>query len=118
MSSGEALKPHAPEAVCVSCGKTLAEHVATRPDDAPIPRCPCRLLKQHFRARAVSAPSEPPPILKFFAYEHLPPHRQAVSKPIGELARQMAAELPAGAELSAGLRKLLEAKDCFVRAKL
>jgi hypothetical protein len=26
--------------------------------------------------------------------------------------------LPPGPELTAGLRKLLEAKDCFVRAKL
>lgn len=59
-----------------------------------------------------------PPILKFFAYEHLPPHLQAVSKPIGDLARQMANQLPLGAELSAGLRKLLEAKDCLVRAAL
>jgi hypothetical protein len=26
-------------------------------------------------------------LLQFFAYEHLPPHLQAVSKPFGELAR-------------------------------
>jgi hypothetical protein len=59
-----------------------------------------------------------PTILKFFAYEHLPPHLQVVSEPIGALARHMAAILPSNAETSAGLRKLLEAKDCFVRAKL
>lgn len=58
------------------------------------------------------------PILKYFAFEHLPPHLQAVSRPIGELARQLDAELPDGAEKSAGLRKLLEAKDCMVRAVL
>lgn len=58
------------------------------------------------------------PIMKHFAYEHLPEHLQAVSKPICELARKMNAELPNGAEKSAGLRKLLEAKDCFVRAAL
>ena len=57
-------------------------------------------------------------ILKYFAFEHLPPHLQEVSRPIGELAQKMASELPPGPELSAGLRKLLEAKDCFVRAKL
>jgi hypothetical protein len=57
-------------------------------------------------------------ILKYFAYEHLPPHLQDVSKPIRELARQMDQELPDCAEKSAGLRKLLEAKDCFVRAAL
>lgn len=57
-------------------------------------------------------------ILKYFAYEHLPAHLQAVSKPIGDLARQMDIELPDCAEKSAGLRKLLEAKDCLVRAAL
>ena len=34
------------------------------------------------------------------------------------LARELDAQLPDGAEKSAGLRKLLEAKDCFVRATL
>jgi len=56
--------------------------------------------------------------MKYFDYEHLPPHLQAISKPIGELARQMDKDLPDGAEKSAGLRKLLEAKDCLVRAAL
>lgn len=58
------------------------------------------------------------PIMKFFEYAHLPEHLQKVSKPIGELAKQMNAELPDSAEKSAGLRKLLEAKDCLVRAAL
>lgn len=58
------------------------------------------------------------PIMKFFAYEHLPPKLQAVSKPIGELAKQMDETLLGSAEKQAGLRKLLEAKDCFVRANL
>lgn len=56
-------------------------------------------------------------ILKFFVYEHLPPHLQAVSKPLAEIAQAMAQTLD-GPELTAGLRKLLEAKDCFVRAAL
>lgn len=56
------------------------------------------------------------PILRFFKYEHLPPHLAAVSRPFSELAHKMAADLPPGAEVSAGLRKLLEAKDCAVRA--
>lgn len=60
----------------------------------------------------------PNDILRFFDYEHLPLHLQAVSKPIGDLAREMAGTLPPSAELSAGLRKLLEAKDCLVRAAL
>lgn len=57
-------------------------------------------------------------MLKFFRYDHLPPHLQAVSKAIGDLAEQLDRELPAGAEKSAGMRKLLEAKDCFVRAQI
>jgi len=54
------------------------------------------------------------PILQHFTYEHLPEHLQAVSKPFCLLAREMAASLPGGPETSAGLRKLLEAKDCAV----
>lgn len=56
-------------------------------------------------------------ILRYFEYEHLPPHLQAVSKPFAELARNMASMLD-GPELTVGLRKLLEAKDCCVRAAL
>ena len=59
-----------------------------------------------------------PAILRYFEYSHLPPHLQAVSKPIGDVARELASSLPASAELSTGLRKLLEAKDAFVRAAL
>ncbi len=57
-------------------------------------------------------------IMKYFEYAHLPPHLQEVSKPIGDLAKSMNETLPDSAEKSAGLRKLLEAKDCLVRAKL
>jgi len=57
-------------------------------------------------------------ILEFFKYDHLPQHLQSVSKPIGDLAQQMDVLLSNGAEKQAGLRKLLEAKDCFVRAAL
>lgn len=56
--------------------------------------------------------------MKYFEYAHLPEKLQAVSKPIGELAWKMENMLPDGAEKSAGLRKLLEAKDCLVRALL
>lgn len=57
-------------------------------------------------------------ILKFFTYEHLPEHLQAISQPVYQLAQAMAHTLPQNAELTTGLRKLLEAKDCFVRARL
>lgn len=56
--------------------------------------------------------------MKYFAYAHLPAHLQEVSKPFSELAQQMDYLLPNGPEKDAGLRKLLEAKDCFVRSAL
>jgi len=58
------------------------------------------------------------PIMKYFSYSHLPEKLQTISRPIGELAERLDSELPDGPEKSAGLRKLLEAKDCFVRANL
>lgn len=60
----------------------------------------------------------PSPILKHFAYAHLPERLQSVSRPIGEIAHIFDEALPDCAEKSAGLRKLLEAKDCLVRAEL
>ncbi len=58
----------------------------------------------------------PSTTIQFFSYKHLPPHLQAVSKKIHDLAHEMEETLPDGPEKSAGMRKLLEAKDCFVRA--
>lgn len=58
------------------------------------------------------------PILKYFAYEHLPPRLKEISRQIHQLAVTMDRALPAGPEKTTGLRKLLEAKDCFVRARL
>jgi len=58
------------------------------------------------------------PIMKYFAYSHLPEKLQTVSKPIGDLAKAMDELIPDGAEKTVGLRKLLEAKDCLVRAAL
>lgn len=57
-------------------------------------------------------------VMKYFTYAHLPEHLQSISKPVSELAELMAATLPHNPELTVGLRKLLEAKDCFVRANL
>lgn len=56
------------------------------------------------------------PILKFFKHDHLPPNLAEVSKPFCELAHNMAKQLKGGPEVCIGLRKLLEAKDCAVRA--
>jgi len=57
-------------------------------------------------------------LARYFAYGHLPPHLQAVSRACHDLAAEMIRVLPDGPELTSGLRKLLEAKDCFVRAAL
>ncbi len=57
-------------------------------------------------------------LLRYFEWQHLPPHLQAVSMPCSDIAHWMADNVPNGPELTVGLRKLLEAKDCFVRAAL
>lgn len=80
-------------------------------------------------------------VVQFFAYEHLPPHLQAVSEPFAVLARAMVGDrvtllalgaealpngemragafpLPRNPERTVALRKLLEAKDAAVRAAL
>jgi hypothetical protein len=57
-------------------------------------------------------------LLQLFEYEHLPLTLQEISKPFCELAKKMASELPPSMQLDFGLEKLLEAKDCFVRAHL
>lgn len=56
-------------------------------------------------------------LLRFFTYEHLPPNLRSVSEPFAELA-QVVASGPQNAETTTALRKLLEAKDCAVRAVL
>lgn len=60
----------------------------------------------------------PHSMMQFFKYDHLPAHLQAVSKPFGELALELDQTLPGNPEKSAAMRKLLEAKDCAVRALL
>jgi hypothetical protein len=63
--------------------------------------------------------TEPPdPMLQFFQYDHLPPTLREISRACAKLALGAVAALPRNAERTAGLRKLLEAKDCFVRARL
>jgi len=57
------------------------------------------------------------PILQFFKCGHLPANLQKVSQPFAELAIILA-RAPRNAETSAGLRHLVEAKDCAVRAAL
>ncbi len=56
-------------------------------------------------------------IARYFTFDHLRhPRVRAVSEESHDLAALMIAALSDGPELTTGLRKLLEAKDCFVRA--
>lgn len=57
-------------------------------------------------------------LLQFFEYAHLPAHLQHISKPFSELAQTICLSLPRNPERTTALRKLLEAKDCAVRANL
>lgn len=57
-------------------------------------------------------------MMRWFEYAHLPPHLQETSKPFCDLAAWIETNLAAGPERTVALRKLLEAKDAGVRAKL
>lgn len=60
-------------------------------------------------------------MMQFFEYEPLPPNLQKVSVPFCELARAIVhpeTGLPRNTERTVALRKLLEAKDCAVRAAI
>jgi len=64
----------------------------------------------------MTMPQQPEFLLQFFTYTHLPEHLQVVSRPFYELAERIVGTLPQNAERTTALRKLLEAKDCAVRA--
>ena len=57
-------------------------------------------------------------LLQFFKFDHLPLKLQQVSEPFCKLADYICDTLPQNAERTVALRKLLEAKDCAVRAHL
>jgi hypothetical protein len=57
-------------------------------------------------------------MLKWFEYSHLPVPLQQVSDPFGQLADTIIEEIDPGPERDVALRKLLEAKDAAVRARL
>jgi hypothetical protein len=64
------------------------------------------------------APAPEDPILQFFAYRHLPSFLQDISEPFSIMAHRISKALPRNPERSVALRKLLEAKDAAVRARL
>jgi len=57
-------------------------------------------------------------MLQFFAFAHLPLHLAEISAPFADLAEHIVDTLPSNPERAVALRKLLEAKDCAVRARL
>lgn len=66
-------------------------------------------------------PKPPDPrlgMIKWFSFEHLPEHLQKVSANFSALAVWMLENLPAGAEATTAMRKLLESKDCAVRSAI
>lgn len=58
------------------------------------------------------------PMLRHFRYGHLPPHLRVISRKWAELAVATVQDVPRNAERTVALRKLLEGKDCAVRAIL
>jgi hypothetical protein len=63
-------------------------------------------------------PDPPEPLLQFFGFKHLPEHLQEISRPFSELADDLICKLPRNPERTTALRKLLESKDCAVRAAI
>lgn len=58
-------------------------------------------------------------IAAFFEFEHLDEPMRSASESIADVAQEMLDGIPDdSAEFTTGMRKLLEAKDCFVRAAL
>lgn len=73
------------------------------------------------RGEPVSAEGRHPgtqQLARWFTFDHLREDVRPPSRACAELAQEMISTLPDGPELTTGLRKLLEAKDCFVRAAI
>lgn len=56
------------------------------------------------------------PMMQFFKFDHLPEELANISELFADLAREICYRLPRNPERTTALRKLLEAKDCAVRA--
>lgn len=58
-------------------------------------------------------------LLQFFGFKHLPEGKmQETSQLFHDLAHKLEESLPNNPEKTAAMRKLLEAKDCAVRAHI
>jgi len=60
----------------------------------------------------------PEPMLKFFEFAHLPENLKHASRMFHDTAHWVVDNVPRNPERTVALRKLLEAKDCAVRALL
>ena len=58
------------------------------------------------------------PLFKHFSFNHLPDHLAVVSKIFHDAAVSLCESTESGPERTVALRKLLEAKDAAVRAKV
>jgi hypothetical protein len=63
-------------------------------------------------------PDEPDRMLKWFEFDHLPEPLREVSRSFSALANTVCVLVERGPERTVALRKLLEAKDAAVRARL
>jgi hypothetical protein len=83
-----------------------------------------RIKSMRDKAEAATAGQAPPsglgldPLRQFFVSDHLPPQLQMISRTFSDMADFIINRLPRNPERTVALRKLLEAKDCAVRAQL
>lgn len=56
-------------------------------------------------------------VAQFFAYAHLPPHLQEISRLFADVAAEIL-KLPPNPERTKALDRLLEAKDAAIRARI
>lgn len=96
---------------CDSCGEANLQH----PDDPIDTGMDAGEADQAERDEIYHEPHE---LMRFFEYKHLPNNIAAVMAPISEVAKVYDKHLDSSAEKTAGLRKLLEAQDCLMRASL
>ena len=93
------------------------EHGAAAPGDDFLQKSPAA-QDAAMEAALVMMTTTHAPILKFFSFSHLKPELREISRQFAAMAISIADTLPRNAESATALRKLLEAKDAAVRARL
>ena len=109
---------------CDSCGTT--EGVIENDGASGISMCADGVtcgLRKSFKLRVDTGRLIPEdfkhdPLLQFFKWDHLPEPLRQTSARFAGLALGLVSTTPRNPERTVALRKLLEAKDCAVRAKL